>query len=107
MTDDRAAGASRQAGIVLGVLLLTFATIGPSLTANSPTAQFADAVYAPPMWPRVIHNGRLQGPFVYPLQLEDRLEHRYAEDRSRPMALHLFRNGALVTVDPATGSPRA
>ena len=47
----------------------------------------------------------LRWPFVYPLRLENRLEHRYVEDRSRPMPLRLFRNGALLSVDAAHGSP--
>jgi peptide/nickel transport system permease protein len=49
-------------------------------------------------------DGRLRAPFVYPLQLEDRLERRYAEDRSRPMPLRLFAGGSLLSVHPS-GSP--
>ena len=48
---------------------------------------------------------RLRTPFVYPLRLENRLEHRYVEDRSRPMPLRFFRNGALLSVDAEHGSP--
>ena len=48
---------------------------------------------------------RLRAPFVYPLRLENRLEHRYVEDCSRPIPLRFFRNGALLSVDADHGSP--
>jgi peptide/nickel transport system permease protein len=97
--------AGRRAGLALGVLLIVFAAIGPSLTPHHPSAQLAESVYAPPMRPRVFDAGRLRSPFVYPLHLENRLEHRYAEDRSRPMPIRLFANGAILSVDGAAASP--
>jgi peptide/nickel transport system permease protein len=97
---------ARRAGVALAAILAAFAVAGPWLTRNSPAEQFAEAVYAPPMRPHIIDvSGRLRLPFVYPLRLEDRLEHRYAEDRSRPTPLRLFRNGALLSIDAAHGSP--
>ena len=58
------------------------------------------------MRPHIIDaSGRVRLPFVYPLRLENRLEHRYVEDRSRPMPLRLFRDGALLSVDPVARSP--
>ena len=97
-------------GAALGALLIALAAFGPWLTRNSPAEQFAESVYAPPMRPHVIERAadgttRLRWPFVYPLRLEDRLEHRYVEDRARPMALRLFRDGVLLSVDPAHRSP--
>ena len=97
-------------GVVLGALLIALAAFGPWLTRNRPSEQFAESVYAPPMRPHIIERAddgstRLRWPFVYPLRLEDRLEHRYVEDRTRPMPLRLFRDGGLLSVDPAHGSP--
>ncbi len=97
---------ARRAGIALAALLAAFAVSGPWLTRHSPAEQFAEAVYAPPMRPHIIDvSGRLRLPFVYPLRLENRLEHRYVEDRSRPMPLRLLENGVLLSVDAAHGSP--
>ena len=97
-------------GVVLGALLIALAAFGPWLTRNSPAEQFAESVYAPPMRPHIIERAadgttRLRWPFVYPLRLEDRLEHRYVEDRARPMPLRVFRDGVLLSVDSAHGAP--
>jgi len=101
----RATPATR-AGVALGTLLALVAVAGPWLTSNRPSEQFAESVYAPPMWPRVVDDsGRVHMPFVYALRLENRLEHRFVEDRTRPMPLRLFDNGALLSVDPAHGAP--
>ena len=102
----RALPLGRHAGVVLAALLAAFAIAGPWMTRNGPAEQFAESVYAPPMWPRIVDDsGSLRLPFVYPLRLENRLEGRYSEDRTRPMPLRLFRDGALISVDPAHGSP--
>jgi peptide/nickel transport system permease protein len=97
---------ARRAGVTLGVFLAAFAVFGPWLTGNRPSDQFADTVYAPPMLPRVLDaSGRVRLPFVYALRLEDRLELRYVEDRTRPMPLRLLAGGALLSVDSAHGAP--
>jgi len=97
--------APRRLGIVLAALLVAFAVVGPRLTGTSPSQQFPDAVYAPPMRPHIIDDaGRFRLPFVYPLQLADRLELRYVEDRSRPMPLRLFAGSAVISIDPANGA---
>jgi peptide/nickel transport system permease protein len=98
--------AGRRAGFALGACLIAFAVLGPFLTPNDPSTQFAESVYAQPMRPHVVDaGGRVRWPFVYPLELESRLEHQYAEDRTRPMPIRLFANGAILSVDPAHGSP--
>jgi len=95
-----AARSSRRAGVVLTALVLLFAAIGPWLVANAPERQFQEYVFAPPMRPRVIDaSGSLRRPFVYPLRLVDRLERRYAEDRSHPTPVRLFQNGSVLSVD--------
>jgi peptide/nickel transport system permease protein len=102
----RRATPARRAGVVLAAILVAFAVAGPWLTPNSPAEQFAEAVYAPPMRPHIMDDsGHLRPPFVYPLRLANRLEHRYGEDRSHPMPLRLFTNGALLSVDAAHQSP--
>jgi peptide/nickel transport system permease protein len=95
---------SRVAAIVIAALLVTLAAAGPRLTANTPSEQIAESVYAPPMLPHIFDDGgRLRFPFVYPLRLDDRLTHTYSEDRSQPMRLRFFSHGALMSVDPAYG----
>jgi len=91
---------ARRAGAVLAAAIAGFAAAGPWLTANLPERQFQEYVFAPPMRPRIVDaSGSLRRPFVYPLQLVDRLERRYAEDTSRPMPLRLFHNGGVLSVD--------
>ncbi len=109
---DRPTTVLRRAGLALAVFVAAFAVAGPWLTSNGPSEQFAEAVYAPPMRPHIVApaasggvTSRLRAPFVYPLRLENRLEHRYVEDRSRPMPIRFFRNGALLSVDADHGSP--
>lgn len=97
---------ARRVGTVLGTVLAVLAVAGPWLTSNRPAEQFADSVFAPPMWPRVVdETGRVRLPFVYALRLENRLEHDFAVDRNRPMPLRLFENGVLLSVDASHGSP--
>src|SRR4051812_18254264 len=77
---------------------------GSALVAHDAGRQFADMNYAPPMRPHVVDEaGRVHRPFVYPLRLVNRLEHRFAEDRSIRMPLVLFESGALVSVHESPG----
>lgn len=99
-------GSSRIAAAGIAALLATLALAGPWLTTNTASEQIPDSVYAPPMRPRLVDaSGRLRAPFVYPLRLEDRLSHTYAEDRTQPMPLRLFTDGALLSVDSRHGHP--
>jgi len=99
-------GRARLAGVVIAGALVLLALAGPRLTPNQPSNQFAEFVYAPPMRPHIVDaSGRVRAPFVYPLVLEDRLERRYAEDRARPLPLRVFRDGALLSVDPSANAP--
>ncbi|HET7219988.1 MAG TPA: ABC transporter permease [Vicinamibacterales bacterium] len=93
---------ARAAGFALAAAIIVLGVAGPLLSANDPSAQFTDFVYAPPMRPRIIDaSGQIRAPFVYPLQLANRLERRYAEDRSRPVPLRVLTGGRFVSVDPA------
>jgi peptide/nickel transport system permease protein len=100
-----ASSRSRSTGFAMCLLLAGLGIAGPWMTVHRAGDQFSEFVYAPPMIPRVIDAGRLRSPFIYPLVLEDRLEHRYSEDRTRPVPLQLFRDGALFSVDRARGVP--
>jgi peptide/nickel transport system permease protein len=96
----------RQAGIGVCIALVALALVGPRFGGNAPGQQFVDFVYAPPMRPHVIDaDGRVRWPFIFPLRLENRLEHRYAEDRSRVVPLRLLKNGRILSVDPAANAP--
>jgi peptide/nickel transport system permease protein len=92
-----------------GALVLAGAALAASgllVSTAPPDRQHTDHVFAPPMRPHVRDAaGRWRAPFVYPIYLENRLERRYAEDRSRPLPLRWFRDGALVGIDPAAGHP--
>ena len=94
----------RAAGIVLAAAVTALAIAAPRLTPFEPGSQAVDFVYAPPMRPRLFDNGRLRRPFVYPLRLENRLERRYAEDRTSPAALHRFQGGRILSLDPGSGA---
>jgi peptide/nickel transport system permease protein len=98
-------GRARGAGLAIAAALTLLALAGPRVTPNQPADQFAEFVLAPPMRPHIVNaSGRLRGPFVYPLVLENRLERRYAEDRTRPLPLRFFSRGSLVSVDPVPGA---
>lgn len=89
-------------GLLLGLvgLLAAFANV---LSPNSPTEQFADRAYAPPMRIRVWDGSSLRAPFVHPLVLEDRLSRTYRRDETTPAPIRWFRNGRLLSIDPAHG----
>jgi hypothetical protein len=72
--------------IVIGVLAAV-ATAGGWISPHDPAAQHPDFVYAPPMRPRLVDQGRLRTPFVYPIRIVDRLERKYEEDRDNPIPL--------------------
>ena len=57
---------------------------GPALVPYDPARAFDGYPFAPPMRPHLIDDaGRWHVPFAYPVHVVDRLERRYAEDRSR------------------------
>lgn len=95
---------ARRAGIVILAIMALLALAGPTLAPNDVARVNPELVYAPPMPPRVIDaDGSWHAPFVYPLRLVDRLERRYAEDRTVRLPLRWFSDGVLVrTDDPAT-----
>ena len=81
-----------RAGAVL-LAIIAALTAGASVIApHEPGRQFPDLAYAPPMLPHVFDDsGRLHRPFIYPLRLADRLEHKFVEDRTTRVPLTLTR----------------
>jgi peptide/nickel transport system permease protein len=93
----------RIGALLLAAIAFT-AAASSVLTFHHPGQQFADFSYAPPMRPHVQDDeGRWRRPFVYPLRLANRLEHRFEEIRGEPVALHWFSHGVLVSGDGPAG----
>lgn len=96
----------KRAGFVLLAIVLLTAAAAPVLAPHNPSESFRGFLFAPPMRPHVIDaDGRWRMPFVYALRLEDRLERRYVEDRSRPLPLTLFARGRLVGLEDESQGP--
>ena len=83
---------TRRVGLLLASLG-ALALAGPWIAPYNPETQHRAFLYAPPMPPRVLDNGALRAPFVYSIEMRDRLSQRYAEDRTRPRALPWFSSG--------------
>lgn len=95
---------STRAGGLILALMVILAAGAPAVSPHSPDHQFQDFSNAPPMLPRVVgDDGSVRRPFVYPLRLVDRLERRYAEDRSRPLPLRWFVGGVVASIDEHAG----
>jgi peptide/nickel transport system permease protein len=88
---------TRRISLLLGVLTVV-AVVAPWLAPYNPETQYRNFLYAPPMRPHLIHDGGLRAPFVYPIEMGDRLSQRYTEDRRRPRPLPWF--GGDDTTDP-------
>lgn len=88
----------RRVGWLLLGLLAALALGAPVLAPHEPNTQFRDHLLAPPMRPHIVDDGgRWRLPFIYPLQIVDRLERRFAEDRVHPVPLRLFAGGRLLS----------
>ncbi len=95
---------ARMAGLALLGTIAVVALAAPIVAIHDPGRQFPDHGYAPPMLPHIrTDDGAWQRPFVYPLRLTNRLEHRFLEDRTRPMPLYLFADGFLISADESSG----
>jgi peptide/nickel transport system permease protein len=97
---------TRAIGGALLVVIVLSALAAPYIAPYEPTTQFRDHLLAPPMRPHLRDaDGRWRRPFVYPLQIVDRLERRFAEDRAHPIALRYFVNGHFAQLDTDAYGP--
>jgi peptide/nickel transport system permease protein len=87
----------RRFGAGLLITIAGVAVLAPVLAPSAPDRQYAGFAYAPPMIPRVLHEGQLRAPFVYPLVVRNRLERDFGYDESSPQPLRFFSEGRAVT----------
>ena len=93
---------ARRSGWALIAAIALLAAAAPFIAPNDVAQQFPDLGYAPPMAPRIVDaDGRWHAPFVYPLRLVDRLDRRFAEDRSQRVPLRWFSGGVLLSTGDA------
>ena len=95
----------RHFGAALVLASVIAAIAAPVL---APTAE-PDTRYAmlnsPPTWPQLRDAAGWRAPFIYPWRLVNRLEQRYEQDRSRPIALRWFERSRLVTSSEPADAP--
>lgn len=93
-----------RAGLI-GLSIVAILTVAAHvIAAHDPATQFPDLAFAPPMLPHVIDDGgRMHRPFIYPIRLIDRLEHRFEEDRSVRVPLEWFTSHGVVTTAETRG----
>jgi peptide/nickel transport system permease protein len=96
--------ATTRAGIA-GLSLIAVVTVAaPAIATHDPATQFPDLAFAPPVRPHVLDDqGHVHRPFVYPIRLIDRLEHKFVEDRSVRVPLEWFSSRGLVTTSESNG----
>jgi peptide/nickel transport system permease protein len=95
---------SRRTGLALLAAIALVTLAASAISPHDGSEQFADFSYAPPMRPHLLDDGgRWHRPFVYPLRLVDRREHRFEADRTRRMPLGWFTSGALLSTDESAG----
>ncbi|HOT49381.1 MAG TPA: ABC transporter permease [Candidatus Hydrogenedentes bacterium] len=66
------------------------------IAPNAPNARDARRSYEPPQRPRIVHQGRLHRPFVYPHIQHinpETLARTYTDDTERPISIRLFARG--------------
>lgn len=93
----------RRAGLVAVGAFGAILAAAPVLAPNDPWRQFPDHAYAPPMLPRMLENGELRRPFVYPVVVVDRLERRFEEDHQRRLRIAFFSGGRVASTE--SGAP--
>ncbi len=84
------------AGAVILVVLYLMTLLAPFLSPYNITRQDSGRAYQPPQQVRIVHEGRLTRPFVYPMvQERDPVTFRriFQEDTSEPQPLQFFVRG--------------
>jgi peptide/nickel transport system permease protein len=92
-----------RAGFALLVLVAAIACFAPVLAPHTPSDQFPDRAFAPPMRVHVRDAAGLHAPFVYRQTLVDRLERRFEDDRRGRVPLRWFAGGRVLSIDPSEG----
>jgi peptide/nickel transport system permease protein len=96
----------RRFGATVLVAIVAGALGAPFLAPHAPDQKFSDLLYAPPTVPHVLDDGgNWHAPFVYPWKLADRLEQRFAQDRSARVPLAWFTGGRLVQSSDESRAP--
>src|SRR5690554_7857156 len=83
-------------GLVILTVLYLMTLFAPVIAPYSITRQDSDRAYQPPQQVRIMHEGRLMRPFVYPVSQErDPVTFRrvYQEDTGNPQPLRFFVRG--------------
>jgi peptide/nickel transport system permease protein len=97
---------TRTIGGTLLLLIAVIALAAPYVAPYGPTSQFRDHLLAPPMRVHLRDaEGHWRRPFIYPLQIVDRLERRFAEDRAHPVPLRFFADGHLTQLETEAYGP--
>jgi peptide/nickel transport system permease protein len=97
------AGTTR-AGLAAISLISIVIVAAPVIAPYEPSRQFADLAFAPPMFPHLLDDQRrLHHPFIYPIHLVNRLEHKFAEDHSTRVPLEWFTSRRLVKTPDGAG----
>jgi peptide/nickel transport system permease protein len=89
-----------RVGYAVLSIVVACALGAPWLAPNAPDRRFGDLLYAPPTPVHVAGGAHIFAP-----RLESRLERRFSEDTSRPVALQWFTRGVIVTADADNGAP--
>ncbi len=78
----------RRAPVAAFALLAFAVLVAPSLAPYNPGRMFPGYQYAPPMRPHLVDDrGVWHRPFAHPLRIEDPIERRYTEDRTRRVTM--------------------
>lgn len=91
--------ARHKLAIVAGIiLLLSYGSIliTEILAPYELHSRHTDFIYAPPQQLHLLHEGRFEGPFVYPLSYKlnmETLKREYSSDSSKPQKLRFFCSG--------------
>jgi peptide/nickel transport system permease protein len=94
---------SRTVGVVVACALGALAAFAPLVAPHLPSEIVDDYAFAPPMRPHLVDDdGRWHAPFVYRVQLANRLEKRFAENRAERIPIRWFTGGRLVSSGSAT-----
>jgi peptide/nickel transport system permease protein len=97
-------GWMRRAGLATLTVIALAALFAPALSPGPPSTQWADRVYAPPMYLHVRDATGWRAPFVYPQVLENRILRRFRDDADHPTPLIWFANGHVASI-PADRGP--